>query len=313
MNDRPTEAVGQHSSGRRLVVFPCCGLCNRIQVVACAKLLAADTGRELFINWYPRHDCGAAYNDIFLPPATVLEELPEKVSCYSSVQRHPAVAPDRYASLLGPKANERFAGIRNDDCPTLVIFSCHQFLGYFHDPRFAPTVREICLQVRPDITSVVREFRERWFAPATIGVHIRRGDWRSQRNLDFYFDSMRQFSGARFFVSTDEPEIFAAVQQQFPTAVRYPVASLQRGDAQAVRDAMIDVLLLSSTAYLIGTPGSSFSAIAQTIGNIPGNFDYGYSMSKRDLKLGNLNNLGSVLWGRLRRRFGSRTKPLVRG
>ena len=276
-------------------------------------LLAADTGRQLFINWFPRHDCGAAYNDIFLPQVPLLEDLPGNVSCYSSVQRHPAVAPDRYASLLGSRANERFAGIRKDDSPIVVVFSCHQFLGYFHDPRFAPTVTELCQQVRPDIAGVVKAFRDRWFTAATIGVHIRRGDWRSQQNLDFYFDSMRQFPGAGFFISTDQPEIFAAVEQQFPQSVRYPATSMQRGDAEAVRDAMIDVLLLSKTAYLIGTPGSSFSAMAQTLGNIPGNFDYGYSLSKRDLKLGNLDNLGRILLGRLRRRLRARHRPLIRG
>jgi hypothetical protein len=293
-------ADGRH---RRLVVFPCCGLCNRIQVVACATLLAADTGRELFVNWLPRHDCGAGYDDIFLPGTQTLEDLPEDTVSYSSVQRHPAVAPEKYASLLGARANERFGGIRRDPGQTLAVFSCHQFLGYFHDPRFGPAVRELCKRVRPDITQVVQEFRERWFAQRTVGVHIRRGDWRGQRGLDFYFDSMQRAGDAGFFVSTDEPEIFETVKQRFPRAVRYPATSFQRGDAGAVRDAMVDVLLLSSTSYLIGTPGSSFSAIAQTIGDIPGNFDYGYSMSKRDLLLGNLANPGRVLWGRLRRRL----------
>ncbi len=281
--------------------------------MACATLLAADTGRELFINWFPRHDCGAEYSDIFLSPASILEDLPEAASCYSSVQRHPAVAPERYSTLLGSLAKERFAGIRKDNNPTLVIFSCHQFLGYFHDPRFAPTVRELCRLTRPDITQVVDEFRERCFAPVTVGVHIRRGDWRSQQNLDYYFGFMRQFDGAGFFVSTDEPEIFAAVQKRFPGAVRYPASSLHRGRPEAVRDAMIDVLLLASTSYLIGTPGSSFSAIAQTIGNIPGTFDYGYSMSRRDLKLGNLHDIGRVMWGRLKRRLHFRPKPALGG
>ena len=294
---------------RRLVVFPCCGLCNRIQVVACATLLAADTGRELFVNWLPRHDCGAGYEDIFLPGARMLEDLPTDTVSYSSVQRHPAVAPEKYASLLGARANERFGGIRSDPSQTLAVFSCHQFLGYFHDPRFGPAVRALCKQVRPDISRVVQEFRERWFAPRTVGVHIRRGDWRGQRGLDFYFESMRRAGDVGFFVSTDEPEIFETVQQRFPNAVRYPATSFQRGDAGAVRDAMVDVLLLSSTSYLIGTPGSSFSAIAQTIGDIPGNFDYGYSMSKRDLLLGNLANPGRVLWGRLRRRLRMGAKP----
>lgn len=305
-------SVGSVPKGqrRKLVVFPCCGLCNRIQVVACATLLAADTNRELFVNWLPRHDCGAAYEDIFLPGMQALDELPADTVSYSSVQRHPAVAPEKYAALLGEQAIERFGGIRTDPSETIAVFSCHQFLGYFHDPRFGPAVRDICARVRPDIRQVVQAFRERWFAPRTIGVHIRRGDWRGQRDLDFYLASMRQAGDAGFFVSTDEPEIFSAVKQHFPTAVRYPATSFQRGDAGAVRDAMVDVLLLSSTSYLIGTPGSSFSAIAQTIGNIPGNFDYGYSMSKRDLLLGNLGNPAKVLWGRLRRRLRMRTKPL---
>jgi hypothetical protein len=310
MHNRSSESRIADGGRRRLVVFPCCGLCNRIQVVACATLLAADTGRELFVNWLPRHDCGAGYEDIFLPGARTLEDLPDHTVSYSSVQRHPAVAPEKYASLLGERANERFGGIRRDPGQTLAVFSCHQFLGYFHDPRFGPTVRELCKRVRPDITQVVHEFRERWFAPRTVGVHIRRGDWRGQRGLDFYFDAMHRAGDAGFFVSTDEPEIFETVQQRFPGAVRYPATSFQRGDAGAVRDAMVDVLLLSSTSYLIGTPGSSFSAMAQTIGDIPGNFDYGYSMSKRDLLLGNLANPGRILWGRLRRRLRMGARPL---
>lgn len=179
MNNMTSVGSVAGSRRRKLVVFPCCGLCNRIQVVACATLLAADTGRELFVNWLPRHDCGAAYEDVFVPGVPKLEDLPSDAVSYSSVQRHPAVAPDRYAALLGAHANERFAGIRKDPADTLVLFSCHQFLGYFHDPRFGPVVRELCSRVRPDITQVVRDFRERWFAPRTVGVHIRRGDWRS--------------------------------------------------------------------------------------------------------------------------------------
>ena len=309
MNTMPSVSRRADGQRRRLVVFPCCGLCNRIQVVACASLLAADTGRELIVNWLPRHDCGASYEDIFLPRAPMLEVLPADTASYSSVQRHPAVVPEQYASLLGARANERFGAIRKDPSPTLAVFSCHQFLGYFHDPRFGPAVRELCSQVRPDIRQVVQAFRERWFSPRTVGVHIRRGDWRGQRGLDFYFESMQPAGDAGFFVSTDEPEIFETVQTRFPTAVRFPATSFQRGEAGAVRDAMVDVLLLASTSYLIGTPGSSFSAIAQTIGNIPGNFDYGFSMSKRDLLLGNLANPGRVLWGRLRRRLRMGAKP----
>jgi hypothetical protein len=308
---RARSSVNEVRDGNRraLVVFPCCGLCNRIQVVACATLLAADTGRDLYVNWLPQHDCGAGWDDLFVPGVRTLEDLPTDAVAYSSVQRHPAVAPARYAELVTTHARERFGGLTRDPARTLAVFSCHQFLGYFHDPRFGATVREFCKQVRPDITQVVADFRAQWFGPRTVGVHIRRGDWRGQRGLDFYFDAMRKAGDATFFVSTDEPELFAAVQQRFPRAVRYPAASFARGDAGAVREALIDVLLLSSTSFLIGTPGSSFSAMAQVIGDIPGNFDYGYSMSKRDLLLGNLSNPGRVLWGRLRRGLRVRAKP----
>jgi len=296
-------------SARSLVVFPCCGLCNRIQVVACAMLLAEDTGRDLYVNWLPRHDCGAAYEDLFLPPVRTLDDLPANTVSYSSVQRHPAVAPEKYASLLGARANERFGSIRTDPAATLAVFSCHQFLGYFHDPRFGPAVRSLCANIRPDILQAVADFRSEWFGPRTVGVHIRRGDWRSQRGLDFYFDAMRKAGDATFFVCTDEPQVFAAVKERFPKAIRHPTALFERGDAGAVREALVEVLLLASTSFLIGTPGSSFSAMAQTIGDIPGNFDYGYSLSKRDFLLGNLSNPGRVLWGRLRRGLRVRSTP----
>ncbi len=81
MSNIPSGSRMAGGQRRRLVIFPCCGLCNRIQVVACATLLAADTGRELFVKWLPRHDCGAGYADIFLHGHRILEELQaDKVS-----------------------------------------------------------------------------------------------------------------------------------------------------------------------------------------------------------------------------------------
>lgn len=285
----------------KLILVPCAGLCNRLQAVVYGQLLAEDTGREFFLDWAPAANCAIEFDELFVPAFPTLEELPEDLVCYSSIQRHIHSAPDRYMEFLKGTPEERFTKLKTDPSKNIAIVTCHQFLGYFHDQRFGHWLRNLLRRVRPEISREANEFRKRHFSERTVGVHIRRGDWRSQRGLDYYMAIMSKFPGATFFISSDDPTVFREIHDRFPGAIEFPKSSFHRGDREGLIEAMIDVLLLSSTVYLIGTPGSSFSALPSAAGAIPGNFGYGHSVSIRDWKLGNLTNPGRTLLGRLRR------------
>lgn len=282
-------------------MVPGCGLCNRLQAIVCGQLYAADTGRDYYMNWSAGELCGAAFDELFTAPVEPRADIPANARIYSSIQRHPWIAEERYRSLLAGDVRQHFSGLRNDTSPTVAIFTCHQFLSYYHDDRFVPTLRKLFTHVHPDITRRVEVFRREHYTDRTIGVHIRRQDWPSQKGLDYYIEFMRRYPDATFFVCSDDAATLDEIRSHFKTVVTFPTSSQVRGDKDAIQDALAEVILLSKTSFLIGTPGSSFSAMARAVGGMPGNFDYGLSISMRDLRLGNLGNPARLLWRRLRR------------
>lgn len=290
---------------KQLVIVPGCGLGNRLQAIISGQLLAEDTGRELFINWVTEHNtCGATFDELFVRQHPVMQSLPANTRCYSSVQRHPSVVGDEYQKLLlSHSPAQHFGPLKRDQSDCIAIFTCHQFLGYFHDTRFASRLRSLLTQVQPALLARVTRFELQHLRGQVVGVHVRRQDWGRQKTLEYYFSMMRRFPGAIFLVCSDDERTFTEVKQQFPTAVRHEASSLVRGERAAIEDALVEMLLLSRVSYLIGTPGSSFSSMAQVIGGMPCNFEYALSMGKRDWRLGNLRNFGPLLWRRIMRRL----------
>lgn len=286
-------------SSRKLVVVPCCGLGNRIQVVVCGQLLSEDTGRELCVNWFPSAtDCAVEYDRLFVPAFPVLAELPEDTACYSSLQRYLSAVPERYRPMLERQGRVWFGGIREEPAATIAVFTCHQFLDYFNDARFPDRLRLFLRSVRPEILAEVDRFAAQHFGRFTVGIHVRRTDWRSQRGLGYYLQEMKRFPDAVFFVCSDDPAVPAEIREHHPRTVEYPKTSLSRREPEGLVQALIDMLLLSRTRHLIGTQGSSFSGIACAAGGIPGPM-FGQSLSRRDLQLGNLRRLHRKLLRRV--------------
>jgi hypothetical protein len=286
-------------SARKLVVVPCCGLGNRIQVIVCGQLLAEDTGRELYVDWAPAaENCAVEYERLFVPMFPAPADVPDDTVCYSSLQRYLSAVPERYRPMLQRHAHVWFAGIRDDPAATVAVFTCHQFLDYFNDPRFPDRLRRFLRSVRPDIRAEVDGFAARHFGNFTVGIHVRRTDWRSQRGLGHYLRQMRRFPDAVFFVCSDDSSVPVEIRKHHPRTIEYPKTTLSRQEPEGLVQALVEMLLLSRTQFLIGTQGSSFSAIARVAGGIPGPA-HGQSLSRRDLQLGNLHSLGRKLLRRV--------------
>lgn len=276
---------------RKLIVVPCCGLGNRILVITCGQLLAEDSGRVLYVDWTPVDNCAIELTELFVPSFQLLSELPEDTVCYSSLQRRLEAVPEKYLDLLKRPTNVRFGRLPVDPADTIAIFTCHQFLDYYNDPRFPDRLRAFLGTARPEIVAEVNDFAERHFDDATVGVHVRRTDFRSQKGVSHYLKQMRRFGDVTFFISTDDPAVTAEIRQHYPRAVEYSKSSLSRQESSGLVQALIDMLLLSRTSYLIGTQGSSFTGIARAAGGTGGKFNFGQSISLRDLQLGKLRNM----------------------
>jgi hypothetical protein len=282
-----------------------------LQAIICGQLLAEDTGRELFINWESEgSDCGSHFEGLFSSVFERMDKIPSAASIYSSIQRHKQCATERYQGLLNNSPNENFLSLKKDTASTVAVFTCHQFLKYFHDGRFPSKLRDLIDCVREDIKDKINAYHSESFTSYTVGIHVRRQDWRSQKAIDYYYKHMNKLieknKNLSFFVCSDDVGSIQALRERYANVHYYPTRSLHRGSAEAIEDALIELMLLSKTNFLLGTPGSSFSSMAQVIGGMRCNFYYGLSTSRRDFILGNVG--WGVLFARLYHRIRLRLK-----
>jgi hypothetical protein len=116
--------------------------------------------------------------------------------------------------------------------------------------------------------------------PMTVGVHMRRGDPTREfideyrRSEDKHFLAIMQavldvVPEAHFFLATDHPPTETQLRERFGKRILiHPKTSLLR-HKQAMSEAMLDFLLLSRTAAVLGTHFSTFSEIAAKFGACP--------------------------------------------
>ncbi|MBK8048540.1 MAG: hypothetical protein IPK16_16340 [Anaerolineales bacterium] len=137
----------------------------------------------------------------------------------------------------------------------------------------------------------MQNFRERWFRPRMIGVHLRRGDFLRARPdvaggtpaaaaaVDAF---LAQLPDAGIFLCTDDgaPDPikgttrYEGVREWF--AARYggrlvlpTPRSLDRSTPEAIQDAVVELWLLRSTDAFVGTRDSTFSGLAVLGRSIP--------------------------------------------
>jgi hypothetical protein len=112
-----------------------------------------------------------------------------------------------------------------------------------------------------------------------IGVHVRRGDLigypvpRERRRLvglDRYFAVLDAVSGdAPLFVCTEDQSVIEAFETRYSGRIlRYPTRSWDRGDQEALAEALIEMFLLSTTRFIVGGP-SAFSRFAAARNALP--------------------------------------------
>jgi hypothetical protein len=110
-----------------------------------------------------------------------------------------------------------------------------------------------------------------------VGVHVRRTDHAEAMRrspLEAFLAALRKEREAdpatTFFVATDDPEVLARIKAEHGTAVRHTAPrSLDRNQAEAIEDALVDLYCLASCRALIGSAQSTFSRTAWQLRGIP--------------------------------------------
>ena len=136
-------------------------------------------------------------------------------------------------------------------------------------------LRELATLTVPDIKNSVKEFMNTYPVKKSIGVHIRRqegkyGVFPMAVPLACYVARMREFScnETSFFICTDDPDVFVYMKRHFGKYVyQREQKEHDRVTKEGCKAALIDLLLLSYTRCILGTPSSTFSGIAAMMGD----------------------------------------------
>lgn len=267
---------------RSLTVRCPAGMSNRLRVLISGKALAEASGRTFAMQWTPQAACGCAFDQLFVNDWNVGADI---------------FFDERHTLDLTHRSWQFFPNLLDESEPSLYVQSyswlVQPTLWSEHlEPhtRAAELLRE--LEPIPDVARRIREFRERFFRPTMIGVHLRRGDHTVTRpdvvaNLDAAMDQVDTWLGekadAGILLCTDDgavdpysgrampnEDIAGQFVRRYGARVVFTTpSSLDRRTPQAIQDGLVDLWLLRATDFFVGTRASSFSELAVFGRNIP--------------------------------------------
>ncbi len=166
-----------------------------------------------------------------------------------------------------------------------VLLCCNGNIQCLGDEELSPALRRgfaaatSCIVPAPALAEKARQFAAAHDLRSAVGVHVRRGDLAGHRvererirliGLDRYFAALDVVAAdAPLFLCTEDHSVIAAFQARYPGRVfRYPTRSWVRDDATAIRDAVIEMFLLSATKFIVAGP-SAFSRFAAARSMLP--------------------------------------------
>ena len=256
---------------RQLFATCSSGLCNRLLVLAGSMRIAQRTGRTLALYWPVNCDLGCRFDELFTNTFPMVTEAMLATVLDTTV----TVKVYNAWRTQGPI----FKSIRADGDPdaNLVIikgWSYPMFENESYSQELDAQVRShlLALTPRPEIQAVVDSFA---LPPATIGVHVRRGDHVDEfgQSKDEHFIAIMRGildrrPNAKFFFATDAPDTGRRFRAEFGDALlSAPKTWAGRHESLGGREGLIDLLLLSRTAAILGNIHSSFSQAGGRIGN----------------------------------------------
>jgi hypothetical protein len=243
-------------------------------VLVSGLVVAEASGRRFRMIWPRTPACGARFGELFSNdwPVIDVEELD----------------PTWHALWLRSQSVRNRPDAVSDPRPELAIASSWWLLPLEEPARAAERMhcveRLVQLQPIPLIRERVAEFQARHFRPTMIGVHLRRGDFVRHRPDQVGNTLAAQTALERFLAEAPDAGILLCtddsdsdhegrsihrerVRELF--VARYgarmvpsPARRLDRQTVEGAQDALVDLLLLRATQFVVGTAASTFSQLA---------------------------------------------------
>ncbi len=236
------------------------GLSNRIKCIVSSMKIAKETKKELLLYWPKNEGCNSSFKDLFDNKISEIkkEELLEmmksgKKGCKFLV---------RDSSLLDSFGEKDIFGFE-----TKLYEKKKEIIEYLSE-----------IKIKKDVLNLVEKFYRENLKNKIIGIHIRRGDflkirsgiWKISPEEGFIEEIRKEISlekQAKFFLATDDLETEKRIKSLFgERIITYPKKEYNRDKENSVKEALIELILLSKTKKIIGTYGSSFTEMAWFFG-----------------------------------------------
>jgi hypothetical protein len=255
-----------------IIIEPLGGLCNRLRACASACALAHALNRPLTIVWNIDGTLGCRFDDLFIVPDMVSRIIYKNKNKFFFKNVHKLI------DTISVRSRFR---LRQPDIDRLLAQKYNFRLLAQHDPvhiatctAFYPAAVLLKSFVPlPQLQLIIDCYTKT--LQNVIGVHIRRGDHAiaiKNSPTELFLAAMHREveadPGVTFFLATDSLQEEAWLQAAFPNRiVTHEKQSFRRDDPAAIKDAVIDLFILSKCRKIIGSYWSSFTETAQALGS----------------------------------------------
>ncbi len=265
----------------RLFFVPSGGLGNRLRAIVSAVQLSEATGTALQMVWFKDWGMGAKWCEIFKPLERYALRDASLLDClvYDRPRKRNFFVPRLFQNLLfeqridepnvTPLKRQGFdfcawAEGRNS------YMSCYQEFGEVDNSLYSTLFRPTDGIER----SIARNMEKLGEAP--VGIHVRRTDNRAaieRSPLSLFFEAMDAIVNGnpaqRFYLATDDESTKEEMAKRYGNALLMSPSKAERGTAEGIREAVVEMYTLARCSRIYGTADSSFSVIASRIGGTP--------------------------------------------
>lgn len=267
---------------RKLTLIPVGGLCNRMRVIDSAFSLFKDKDILVDIIWFKDWGMGCDFRLLFDPITKfqnikirdagssdyLLFDRPRKKNFYLPLPFQMLYYDKRiYEKEVIRLLKEGYSFFESDRSERIYCASYHRLHSGSNKYELFRPVKELKAKINELSSS---------FNADTIGIHVRRTD--NEQSVNFspieLFEQrikseINQNDQTNFYLASDSEEVKEHLRDLFGSKLlTYPV-KLTRGSEEGIKDALIELYILSRTNKIIGSSASSYSTCAAEISGIP--------------------------------------------